>query len=52
MRYLAGNLYPEAKRIRLVVDNLNTHSPAAFYYKSPSSENRLICRYFENLGNL
>jgi hypothetical protein len=38
MRYLVDNLFPEAKRIRLVVNNLNTYSPAAFYYESPSLE--------------
>lgn len=30
-RYLAEEVYPEAESIRLVVDNLNTHTPAAFY---------------------
>ena len=38
MRYLADDLYPEAERIRLVVDNLNTHSPAAFYENFPPEE--------------
>jgi hypothetical protein len=38
MRYFVDNLYPEAKRIRMVVNNLNTHSPAAFHYESPPLE--------------
>jgi hypothetical protein len=29
--HLAEDLYPEAEKIRLVVDNLNIHTPASFY---------------------
>src|SRR3712207_5095050 len=38
MQKLAEEVYPDAERIRLVVDNLNTHSPAAFYelFRPPS----------------
>ena len=31
VRHLAQELYPEADKIRLVVDNLNIHSAASFY---------------------
>ena len=31
MHHLAEEIYPDAKKIRLVCDNLSTHSPAAFY---------------------
>ena len=31
VRHLAEDLYPEAEKIRLVVDNLNIHTPASFY---------------------
>jgi hypothetical protein len=31
MEHLVDDLYPEAEKIRLVCDNLSTHSPAAFY---------------------
>jgi hypothetical protein len=47
MRYLADYLYPEAERIRLVVDNLNTHSPAAFYESFPPEEARRLSKKIE-----
>jgi hypothetical protein len=47
MRYLADDLYPEAERIRLVVDNLNTHSPAAFYESFPPEEARCLSKKIE-----
>ena len=31
MRHLAEEIYSDAEKIRLVCDNLSTHSPAAFY---------------------
>jgi hypothetical protein len=31
VRHLAEEIYPEAEKIRLVVDNLNIHSAASFY---------------------
>jgi hypothetical protein len=31
MHHLAEEIYPNAEKIRLVCDNLSTHSPAAFY---------------------
>jgi hypothetical protein len=47
MRYLADDLYPEAERIRLVVDNLNTHSPRAFYESFPPEEARRLSKKIE-----
>lgn len=31
MKYIVDELYPEALRITIVMDNLNTHSPASLY---------------------
>ena len=42
MRHLAEEIYPDAEKIRLVCDNLSTHSPAAFYESfSPEIAHRL-----------
>ena len=47
MRYLLNDLYPQAERIRLVVDNLNTHSPAAFYENFSAQEARRMSKRIE-----
>ena len=47
MRYLAETVYPDADRIRLVVDNLNTHSPAAFYELFPAEQARHLSKKIE-----
>jgi transposase len=47
MRYLLDDLYPEVERIRLVVDNLNTHSPAAFYESFTAQEARRMSKRIE-----
>jgi transposase len=47
MRYLLDSLYPEVERIRLVVDNLNTHSPAAYYESFPPEEARRLTKKIE-----
>jgi hypothetical protein len=39
--------YPEAETIRLVVDNLNTHGPAALYAAFPAPEARRLARKLE-----
>ncbi len=45
VRHLAEEFYPDAKKIRLVSDNLSTHSPAAFYeIFSPEQARRLVQR--------
>lgn len=42
MNHLAEEIYPDAEKIRLVCDNLSTHSPAAFYEAfSPEIAQRL-----------
>jgi hypothetical protein len=47
MRDLADIHYPDAERIRVVLDNLSTHSPAALYQVLPPSEARRILRRLE-----
>ena len=39
--------YPAAEAVRLVVDNLNTHSPAALYAAFPPAEAHRIARRLE-----
>ena len=39
--------YPEAERIILVQDNLNTHSPASFYETFPAQEAFALSQRFE-----
>jgi hypothetical protein len=43
---LAGK-YPEAKKIRLVQDNLNTHDTSAFYEHMPADEAQALADRFE-----
>jgi len=46
MKELADYLYPLAKKIVVVMDNLNTHSPASFYETfEPQEAQRLIERF-------
>lgn len=40
-------LYPDAKKIRLVLDNLNTHNPGAFYLHLPADEAFALAQRFE-----
>ena len=47
MRRLVEEVYPEAERLRLVVDNLSTHSSAAFYEAFPPEFARLLSRKVE-----
>jgi transposase len=45
MRQILDEFYPDATRIHLVVDNLNIHSPTAFYHTfSPAEAKRLLDR--------
>jgi len=42
LHHLAEVIYPDAEKIRLVCDNLSTHSPATFYETfSPETAPRL-----------
>ena len=45
MRLLVDELYPDAERIRVVLDNLNTHKPASLYATFPPEQaNRILKR--------
>ena len=39
--------YPDAQKIRLVLDNLNTHNPGAFYLHLPADEAFALAQRFE-----
>lgn len=47
MKELADYLYPQAKKIVVVMDNLNTHSPASFYETFEPQEARRLIERFE-----
>jgi transposase len=47
MKQLVDELYPRAETIRLVLDNLNTHTPAALYGTFEPVEARRIARKLE-----
>ena len=47
MKLLVEVYFPQAELIRLVVDNLNTHSPAALYEAFTPAEARRIARKLE-----
>jgi len=47
LRRLSDDLYPEAEKIVLVVDNLNTHTAAALYARFFPAEARRIASRFE-----
>jgi hypothetical protein len=47
LRSLSDEIYPEAEYIRLVQDNLNTHTLASLYEVYPPAEARRIASRFE-----
>ena len=47
LKDLVDTHYPEAVQIRLVTDNLNTHTPAALYATFPAEEARRLARKLE-----
>jgi hypothetical protein len=47
MRDLVDRHFPDAIRIRVVLDNLNTHTPAALYEAFPPAEARRLLRKLE-----
>jgi DDE superfamily endonuclease len=47
MQWLGDEEYPDAKVIRMVMDNLNTHRPAALYETFPAAEARRIVKRLE-----
>lgn len=42
MKMIVDELYPDARRITIVMDNLNTHTPASLYRAFPPEEARRI----------
>lgn len=47
MKELVKVHYPEAQKIRVVLDNLNTHTPAALYERYPPEQARQLVRKLE-----
>jgi hypothetical protein len=47
MKWLVDEAFPEAEVIRVVLDNLNTHTPAAWYQAFPPEEARRLTRKVE-----
>jgi hypothetical protein len=47
MRRLAEELYPRAQKVRVVLDNLSTHTAAAFYESFPAEVARELARRIE-----
>ena len=47
MRRLAEKHYPQAEKIRIVLDNLSTHSGAAFYENFSAEDARELARRIE-----
>ena len=45
--YLANHVLPEADKIVLVMDNLNTHKEASLYETFPAAKARELCERFE-----
>lgn len=47
MKELVDRHFPEAEVVRVVLDNLNTHTPASFYKVFPPEEARRLTRKLE-----
>ena len=47
MQELSDEIHPEAEKIIVVLDNLNTHTPAAFYLAFEPDEARRLVNRFE-----
>ena len=47
LKELSDTHFPEAKKIVLVQDNLNTHKPASLYEAFPAAEARRLVERFE-----
>ena len=47
MRWLADEAYPASEKIRVVLDNLNTHKPASLYETFEPKEARQIRKRLE-----
>lgn len=47
IKYLVDVLYPDAEKIILIMDNLNTHKPASLYKQYPPQEVKRIIKKLE-----
>jgi len=47
MKQVSDGLYPQAEKILVVLDNLNTHTPSAFYETFEPEEARRLVERFE-----
>ena len=47
MKLVSDKLYPQAEKIVVVLDNLNTHTPASFYETFQPEEARRLTERFE-----
>ena len=47
MKILSDEIHPQAEKIIVVLDNLNTHTPAAFYLAFEPEEARRLVKRFE-----
>jgi hypothetical protein len=47
LKFIADELFPDAEKIILVQDNLNTHKPASLYVAFPPEEARRLVERFE-----
>lgn len=47
IKYLVDEMYPDAEKIILIMDILNTHKPASLYKKYPPEEARRIIKKLE-----
>lgn len=47
LKHTSDTLYPEAEKIILVTDNLNTHTPTSLYKVFPPEEARRLAERFE-----
>lgn len=47
MKYLSDTIYPNAQKIVVVMDNLNTHTPVSFYTTFEPNEARRLTNRFE-----
>jgi hypothetical protein len=47
VKQISDEMYPRAKKITLVMDNLSTHTAGSFYEAFPPKEARRLCERFE-----
>jgi hypothetical protein len=47
MEYVANEVHPDAEKIIVVMDNLNTHKEASFYEAFEAPKARALCERFE-----